>query len=304
LRPLWCETRLCHHEVMAMHMRTRTIGCDLGSARGWLWEAIFETPMVRNAHLKTGARSPQPGTTAAPHQHHRSTGALQGVRHDPRRGRGCLLISSKDRVGCGQEIHSDPPFHNIGNVTTQVTPRSREGHSEPMLSWKPRERPQKIPRGHMRSMTVPRRLSGCSQEATSEAPEIPTSSEEAAGGSQDVPGRPPGGSQEDAGGSQETPKEAPESSQELPMRPQEAPGGSRSFPGSTKGRTERFGFRTGWLRDAFFCDTYVAKRSCPSLRHDVAHANVHSRKRCGFRIRWLSEAIFATPMARHSNFLH
>jgi hypothetical protein len=35
-----------HNEAMAMHMRTRRVGCDLGS-----WEPMFETPIVRNAHF-------------------------------------------------------------------------------------------------------------------------------------------------------------------------------------------------------------------------------------------------------------
>ena len=64
-----------HHEAMTMHMRTRTVGCDLGSARGWLWEGIFATPMVRNAHFEKERAQHRRSTTAAPPQHHRSTTA-------------------------------------------------------------------------------------------------------------------------------------------------------------------------------------------------------------------------------------
>ena len=55
-----------HHEAMAMHMRTRTVGCDLGAARGRPWEAMFATPMVRYAHFKKGARRCVRSTNAVP----------------------------------------------------------------------------------------------------------------------------------------------------------------------------------------------------------------------------------------------
>jgi hypothetical protein len=70
----------------------------------------------------------------------------------------------------------------------------------------------------------------------------------------EIPGRPPEGSKEDLRRSQETPKGA----QGLPRRPQEAkkpqkaPEGSRSFPESTQRRIERFGFRIEWLREVMF----------------------------------------------------
>jgi hypothetical protein len=55
-------------------------------------------------------------------------------------------------------------------------------------------------------------------------------------------------------------------------------------------------------QEGHFCDTYGAKRPCPSLRHEAAHANAHNMMRFGFQMAWLSKAIFATPMLRNDYF--
>ncbi len=85
--------------------------------------------------------------------------------------------------------------------------------------------------------------------------------------------------------------------QELPKRPQEAPEGSKRLQellGKRPAKNRKTWVPCRMVQKAHFGDTYEAKCSFPSVRHDAAHANAHSMVKSGFRTGWLTEAVFAT----------